>query len=113
MSSGVLDRLRRRSKRPVEIDGEKFYLRSLTSGELRQVETVADSAARADAMLGLTIVEADGSRVFPTLPGETMDQFAQRMREDLEQVEEATKIELLMAMQNNHKVPSVETLAKN
>lgn len=111
--SSVLERLRKRSKREVTCNGETFYLRSMTTAEVRSSESVTDPTEKADFILGTTLCEADGSRVFVWQDGEAPATFAKRMSVELADVEESTKIALLTELNKASKVPSAETMAKN
>lgn len=111
--SGVLDRLKKKRGYPVDIDGETYYVRSLTVGELKRLEAVPP-AQKTGFVVGCALcTEASGIAEFPQSDSESDVDWSNRVMEAISEVPTETIRALSDGVANISKTPKVETVAKN
>lgn len=111
--SNVLERLKKKRGSPVEIEGDTFYVRSLTIGEMKRLNELDDTAKVAFA-IGCSLVNQDGSQVMPDKAnGETDAEWSTRIGEQLVDVPGSTVLAINEAIARLIKPSKPEAVAKN
>lgn len=111
--SGVLDRLRKKRGFPVEIDGETYFVRSPTIGELKRLESL-EANDKTGFLMGCALcVDAGGLPEFPKDDGETDPAWASRVLDSLSDVPTQTIRALSDGVAALNKAPKLEGVLKN
>ena len=111
--SGVLDRLKKKRGYPVEIDGDTYYVRSLTIGELKRLAD-APAEQKTGFVLGCALCsDSSGVAEFLKLDGESDTAWADRVMSEIADVPTETIRALSSGVANISKTPRVEVVAKN
>lgn len=114
--SSVLSRLQKRRASAIEIDGETFYVRAMTIGELRRVDALVkeDADKRTGFVVGCTLcADAEGAQALPPAEGETDAAWADRVLSELADVPTSTIAALSKGVADIGRTPKLETIAKN
>ena len=110
--SDVLNRLRKKRGSPINIDGETFYVRSLTIGELTQLDTI-NADERTGYVVGCALVNEDGSQVIPKADSESSIDYAKRVLQELDDVPTANIKAISDGVANLGKSVKPEAVLKN
>lgn len=89
----VIDRLRKRRKYPVEIDGDTVHIRALLESELKIASDFRDDDESIGYAIGCAVLNDDGSQVFVMESAESSKQFGARVLAELDMPSD-TKAEL-------------------
>jgi len=111
--SAVLERLRKKRGYPVTIDGETFYVRSLTIGELRRLDSLDAEAKTGFVVACALCADANGGQELPQAEGESDATWALRVLTELADVPTETIRALSDGVAKIGKTPALETVAKN
>ncbi len=114
MASTVLSRLAKRRCYPVPIDDEKIYVRALTFGQLRDIETLPGELA-GSFIFGCGVISDAGAQEIPSLEGESNLEYATRVSDILvdREIPVDTVRDVNAAIMKLMRVPQVEDIAKN
>lgn len=81
----VTERVRKRLKYPVDLDGDIVYVRALRGSEFRTAhQELANNDAGFGYALGCGLLNDDGSQAFTRDPGESAEAFGNRVLDELD-----------------------------
>lgn len=113
MTSKVAEKLRKKRGFPVQHDGETYYVRELTMGELARFDKLPKET-KTGFLVGCALVEdAGGAPVFPKQPDEGDEAYAVRMMAELAEVTPGTLRALSEGVASISKAVKVENVLKN
>lgn len=112
--SSVLARLKKKRGYPVEIDGETFFVRSLTIGELQRLDKL-DSEHKTGFVVGCALCgEASGQQELPRNDNESDTEWSVRVLTELADVPTETIRALSDGVAAIGKTPAtLEKITKN
>lgn len=111
--SAVLDRLKKKRGYPVQIEGEEFFVRSLTIGELRRLEKVP-TESKTGFLVGCALCDdANGGQSFPKEGEEADEVWSARVSDLIADVPTETIRALSEGVASISKTPRLEAVAKN
>lgn len=113
MSSSILGKLRKKRGFPVSVQGEDYFIRSLTLGELRRLESLPVESKTAFALCCALCANAEGQPAFPKDDAEDDAKWAQRIADDISDVPTETIRALSQAVADIGKPTSPASIAKN
>lgn len=112
MSESLL-RLKKKRAFPAQIDGGTVYVRAMTLGELRQMDSLGDDL-KTPFMVGCGLCsDADGTPEFKKESDESAEKWATRIQADTDDIPVNTLKAIADAIAQVGNVPSAETVAKN
>lgn len=79
----LLNKINKRSHYPIKFPDGDIYVRAMTYGEIKRMKSVSDDL-RTPFVMGVCLVNDDGSPETPKKADETDEQFAQRVDEVLD-----------------------------
>ncbi len=99
MSSKVINWIHKRNKYPVPLgdDDSKAFIRAMLKRENREARGVVDDELRAYFMLGCSLVDEDGSPLYPR-NDEAPTVYAQRVSDAMDDAPEDTLVVILNAV---------------
>lgn len=111
--SEVLNKLRKKRGSEIVINGDTFYARGLTLGELRRVDGLPNEL-KTGFVVGCTLFAENGTdQEFPQLPEENDIAWAERVTAELADVPTDTIREYSERVANLGKVPNQADVVKN
>ena len=110
--SSVFDKIRKRRKWPVEIDGETVYVRALLESEHREVKPFENESESYGYAIGCCLLNDDGSQAIIRAPGEAAKEFGARVLSKLD-LPTDTRAELCERIVKLATGPPLEVIAKN
>lgn len=113
MAGGIVQKLRKRKCYPVTIGEETIHVRPLTLGELSQLDGLQGARQIAGFYFGCSLVDDSGEPAFKRVEGETLDAFAERVANDLQDIPQDTLHLIRQAIEKASNVPSLESLKKS
>ena len=109
--SRTIDKIRKREKWPVKFGDDTVYVRDMLNSEKRAARSIDDAELRGYFMIGMMLLEEDGSRSYVRADGETPVDFATRVMNDMDDVPEAFQLSILETLAKTSAIP--ESLPKN
>lgn len=110
--SGVIDKVRKRRRWPIELDGETVYVRALLESEHREVKDFETDVESYGFAIGCCLLNDDGTAVIYRNAGESAKEFGARVLLELDMPVD-TRAQLCERIVKLATGPPVETLAKN
>lgn len=109
----MLSKLRKKRGSAVTIDGDTFYVRALTLGELRRVDALPPDL-KTGFVVGCTLCSGlEGEPEFPKLSDEDDRQWAQRVTDELADVPTDTIRSLSESVSKLGQTPKAADVVKN
>lgn len=111
--SKVLERLRKKHGSKVEIDGEAYYVRSLTIGELRRLDKI-EADQKTGFVIGCALCsDESGEAELPKLADESDAVWSERVLGELSDVATETIRALSEGISKIGTTPKAQALIKN
>jgi len=83
--ASAIDKVRKRLKYPVDLDGDTVYVRALRGSEFRTAhQELANNDAGFGYAIGCGLLNDDGSQAFSVQPGESAEAFGNRVLDELD-----------------------------
>lgn len=83
--ASAIDKVRKRLKYPVDLDGDTVYVRALRGSEFRTAhQELANNDAGFGYAIGCGLLNDDGSQAFSVQPGESPEAFGNRVLDELD-----------------------------
>lgn len=111
--SETFKKLRKKRGTPMELDGDTFYVRDLTLGELRRVDALAKEDKTGFVIGCALCTGVDGGPEIPQQEGETDSNWSKRVAKELEDVPTDKIRELCEGASKSVKVPKTADIVKN
>jgi hypothetical protein len=111
--SETLTKLRKRRCSSVTVNGDEYFVGSLTKAEIRRYEALPGEDKTGFVMGCVLRVDAGGEREFPQEPDESDQQWAHRVGGLLEDVPTETIREISEAVSKLGTVPKAADVVKN
>jgi hypothetical protein len=80
----VIDKLRKRRKYPIEIDGETINIRALRDSEIDTVTEFQNDDESIGFAIGYGVLNDDGTPAFSPLDGESPKEFGGRVLDEID-----------------------------
>lgn len=109
----VLNRIQKRKSSEVEIEGELVRIRSLSYFDGLELNSLDDPGLVTCYAIGAALLEDDGNLAIPRNDGESVFDYASRVRQQLSDMTAASIKLLVDAVTKLSKPPSAEAIAKN
>lgn len=110
--SDSLNRLKRKRANRITVGDDVFFVRTLTIGELKQMDGISGDDKTA-YVVACALVNEDGSQVIKRNEGESSTDYAKRALIELEDVETATIKALTDGVAAIGKPANAEAVVKN
>lgn len=110
--SAVIDKVRKRRRWPIELDGETVYIRAMIESEHREVKDFDSDVESYGFAIGCCLLNDDGSAAISRQSGESARDFGARVLRELD-LPVDTRAQLCERIVKLATGPPVETLAKN
>ena len=108
--SSVIERLQRRRHYPIDIDGEKVFVRSMKRPEREACESFKDDEYSLGFAIGVALVSESGSPVFHQTDSESAREFGERVLSELD-LPDDTRSQLVNAILKLSNGPTADQLA--
>lgn len=109
----VIQRVQKRRKYPITVDGDTIYLRTLSYEDAELIDTITEPVDKLFYAVGQAMIEDSGEPAFPPIAGETPSEFAARAKAALKGMGQDTLKEISEAITKITKAPSTEAIVKN
>lgn len=111
--SDVLNRLKKKRAYPVEVDGESYFVRPLTIGELMRLDTI-ERESKTGFLIGCALCrDVSGEQEMPRTESESDSDWAKRVLIMIADVPTETIRALSEGVATVGRTPNIEAVAKN